>query len=79
MTDDELADALSSDFTCSIPSAEEKKTSLTEVLIPFFFFFLAMKAFIAMKYFCYYFNTLLDFKRLLTVFPSFCFCKYACS
>ncbi|XP_068523941.1 calpastatin isoform X12 [Anas acuta] len=30
MTDDELADALSSDFTCSIPSAEEKKTSLTE-------------------------------------------------
>lgn len=38
MTDDELADALSSDFTCSIPSAEEKKTSLTEVLIPFFFF-----------------------------------------
>ncbi|XP_040397677.1 calpastatin isoform X1 [Cygnus olor] len=30
MTDDELADALSSDFTCSTPSAEEKKTSLTE-------------------------------------------------
>jgi len=30
MTDDELADALSSDFTCSIAAAEEKKT--TEVL-----------------------------------------------
>nr|XP_047910690.1 calpastatin isoform X5 [Anser cygnoides] len=30
MTDDELADALSSDFTCSTASAEEKKTSLTE-------------------------------------------------
>ncbi|XP_074669692.1 calpastatin isoform X7 [Strix aluco] len=30
MTDDELAEALSSEFTCSIASAEEKKTSLTE-------------------------------------------------
>ncbi|NXR00104.1 ICAL protein, partial [Sagittarius serpentarius] len=30
MTDDELAEALSSDFTCSTASAEEKKTSLTE-------------------------------------------------
>ncbi|OXB66903.1 hypothetical protein ASZ78_013564, partial [Callipepla squamata] len=33
MTDDELADALSSDFTCSTATAEEKKT--TEVLIRF--------------------------------------------
>uniref|UniRef100_A0A8C9NNL8 Calpastatin n=1 Tax=Serinus canaria TaxID=9135 RepID=A0A8C9NNL8_SERCA len=32
MTDDELAEALSSDFTCSAASAQEKKTSLTEVL-----------------------------------------------
>ncbi|XP_074789371.1 calpastatin isoform X10 [Athene noctua] len=30
MTDDELAEALSSEFTCSVASAEEKKTSLTE-------------------------------------------------
>ncbi|KFP49670.1 Calpastatin, partial [Cathartes aura] len=30
MTDDELAEALSSDFTCTTASAEEKKTSLTE-------------------------------------------------
>uniref|UniRef100_A0A8B9MBQ0 Calpastatin n=1 Tax=Accipiter nisus TaxID=211598 RepID=A0A8B9MBQ0_9AVES len=30
MTDDELAEALSSDFTCSTASAEEKKTALTE-------------------------------------------------
>ncbi|XP_009979078.1 PREDICTED: calpastatin-like, partial [Tauraco erythrolophus] len=30
MTDDELAEALSSEFTCSTASAEEKKTSLTE-------------------------------------------------
>ncbi|NXB91327.1 ICAL protein, partial [Vidua chalybeata] len=30
MTDDELAEALSSDFTCSAASAQEKKTSLTE-------------------------------------------------
>uniref|UniRef100_A0A8C8B5W2 Calpastatin n=1 Tax=Otus sunia TaxID=257818 RepID=A0A8C8B5W2_9STRI len=30
MTDDELAEALSSEFTCSIAPAEEKKTSLTE-------------------------------------------------
>ncbi|XP_042644083.1 calpastatin isoform X2 [Tyto alba] len=30
MTDDELAEALSSDFTCSTASAEEKKTSLTK-------------------------------------------------
>ncbi|NXJ56169.1 ICAL protein, partial [Spizaetus tyrannus] len=30
MTDDELAEALSSDFTCSTASAEEKKTGLTE-------------------------------------------------
>ncbi|XP_059348361.1 calpastatin isoform X3 [Ammospiza nelsoni] len=30
MTDDELAEALSSDFTCSADSAQEKKTSLTE-------------------------------------------------
>ncbi|KAM6363102.1 calpastatin isoform 5-T5 [Pluvialis apricaria] len=30
MTDDELAEALSSDFACSTASAEEKKTSLTE-------------------------------------------------
>ncbi|NXL93357.1 ICAL protein, partial [Alectura lathami] len=30
MTDDELADALSSDFTCSTASAEEEKASLTE-------------------------------------------------
>ncbi|KAF2975127.1 hypothetical protein EK904_005954 [Melospiza melodia maxima] len=30
MTDDELAEALSSDFTCSPDSAQEKKTSLTE-------------------------------------------------
>ncbi|XP_009882627.1 PREDICTED: calpastatin [Charadrius vociferus] len=30
MTDDELAEALSSDFTCSTALAEEKKTSLTE-------------------------------------------------
>ncbi|KAM4753950.1 calpastatin isoform 3-T3 [Cyanocitta cristata] len=30
MTDDELAEALSSDFTCSTASAQEKKTSLTE-------------------------------------------------
>uniref|UniRef100_A0A663NDD0 Calpastatin n=1 Tax=Athene cunicularia TaxID=194338 RepID=A0A663NDD0_ATHCN len=35
MTDDELAEALSSEFTCSVASAEEKKTSLTEVLIFF--------------------------------------------
>ncbi|NXN47664.1 ICAL protein, partial [Rhinoptilus africanus] len=31
MTDDELAEALSSDFTCTTASGEEKKTSLTEV------------------------------------------------
>ncbi|NXX73887.1 ICAL protein, partial [Urocolius indicus] len=30
MTDDELAEALSSDFVCSTASAEEKKTGLTE-------------------------------------------------
>ncbi|NXK69707.1 ICAL protein, partial [Sylvietta virens] len=30
MTDDELAEALSSDFTCSAASAQEKRTSLTE-------------------------------------------------
>ncbi|NWT84860.1 ICAL protein, partial [Lanius ludovicianus] len=30
MTDDELAEALSSDFTCSTAPAQEKKTSLTE-------------------------------------------------
>ncbi|NXD95069.1 ICAL protein, partial [Chaetorhynchus papuensis] len=30
MTDDELAEALSSDLTCSTASAQEKKTSLTE-------------------------------------------------
>nr|XP_009935378.1 PREDICTED: calpastatin [Opisthocomus hoazin] len=30
MTDDELAEALSSDFTCSTAAAEEKRTSLTE-------------------------------------------------
>ncbi|XP_064592380.1 calpastatin [Zonotrichia leucophrys gambelii] len=30
MTDDELAEALSSDFTCSVDSAQEKKTNLTE-------------------------------------------------
>ncbi|NXM68000.1 ICAL protein, partial [Serilophus lunatus] len=30
MTDDELAEALSSDFTCSTASLQEKKTSLTE-------------------------------------------------
>ncbi|XP_017679161.1 PREDICTED: calpastatin isoform X8 [Lepidothrix coronata] len=30
MTDDELAETLSSDFTCSTASAQEKKTSLTE-------------------------------------------------
>ncbi|XP_066037991.1 calpastatin isoform X1 [Chamaea fasciata] len=30
MTDDELAEALSSDFTCSAASAQEKETSLTE-------------------------------------------------
>ncbi|NXA08937.1 ICAL protein, partial [Sapayoa aenigma] len=30
MTDDELAEALSSDFTCSAAPAQEKKTSLTE-------------------------------------------------
>ncbi|NWV34736.1 ICAL protein, partial [Grantiella picta] len=30
MTDDELAEALSSDFTCSTASAQEKKTSVTE-------------------------------------------------
>ncbi|NXP40766.1 ICAL protein, partial [Leiothrix lutea] len=30
MTDDELAEALSSDFTCSAASVQEKKTSLTE-------------------------------------------------
>ncbi|NXE12336.1 ICAL protein, partial [Lophotis ruficrista] len=30
MTEDELAEALSSDFACSTASAEEKKTSLTE-------------------------------------------------
>ncbi|XP_068784568.1 calpastatin isoform X3 [Struthio camelus] len=30
MTDDELADALSSDFTCSTASTEEKKTTVTE-------------------------------------------------
>ncbi|XP_067172752.1 calpastatin isoform X2 [Apteryx mantelli] len=30
MTDDELADALSSDFTCSTASTEEKKTTMTE-------------------------------------------------
>ncbi|NXM28738.1 ICAL protein, partial [Oxyruncus cristatus] len=30
MTDDELAEALSSDFTCSTASAKEEKTSLTE-------------------------------------------------
>ncbi|NWV50256.1 ICAL protein, partial [Daphoenositta chrysoptera] len=30
MTEDELAEALSSDFTCSTASAQEKKTSLTE-------------------------------------------------
>ncbi|NXV67522.1 ICAL protein, partial [Molothrus ater] len=30
MTDDELAEALSSDFTCSADSAQEKKTNLTE-------------------------------------------------
>ncbi|KAM4879174.1 calpastatin isoform 4-T12 [Sylvia borin] len=30
MTDNELAEALSSDFTCSAVSAQEKKTSLTE-------------------------------------------------
>ncbi|NXY36069.1 ICAL protein, partial [Pomatorhinus ruficollis] len=30
MTDDELAEALSSDFTCTAASAQEKKTSLTE-------------------------------------------------
>ncbi|NWZ66792.1 ICAL protein, partial [Acrocephalus arundinaceus] len=30
MTDDELAEALSSDFTCSADSAQEKTTSLTE-------------------------------------------------
>ncbi|NXI85908.1 ICAL protein, partial [Rhipidura dahli] len=30
MTDDELAEALSSDFTCSAASAQEKKTSLKE-------------------------------------------------
>ncbi|NXO44233.1 ICAL protein, partial [Locustella ochotensis] len=30
MTDDELAEALSSDFTCAAASAQEKKTSLTE-------------------------------------------------
>ncbi|NWQ94460.1 ICAL protein, partial [Burhinus bistriatus] len=30
MTDDELAEALSSDFTCSTASSEDKKTSLTE-------------------------------------------------
>ncbi|NXU47833.1 ICAL protein, partial [Turnix velox] len=30
MTDDELAEALSSDFTCPATSAEEKKTNLTE-------------------------------------------------
>ncbi|XP_068033277.1 calpastatin isoform X3 [Anomalospiza imberbis] len=30
MTDDELAEALSSDFPCSAASAQEKKTSLTE-------------------------------------------------
>ncbi|XP_009947858.1 PREDICTED: calpastatin [Leptosomus discolor] len=30
MTDDELAEALSSDFSCSTASVEEKKTSLTE-------------------------------------------------
>ncbi|NXH30490.1 ICAL protein, partial [Myiagra hebetior] len=30
MTDDELAEALSSDFTCSTASAQEEKTSLTE-------------------------------------------------
>lgn len=32
MTDDELAEALSSDFTCSTASAQEEKTSLTEVV-----------------------------------------------
>ncbi|RLV93039.1 hypothetical protein DV515_00013570 [Chloebia gouldiae] len=32
MTDDELAEALSSDFTCSAASAQENKTSLTEKL-----------------------------------------------
>nr|XP_031363189.1 calpastatin isoform X1 [Lonchura striata domestica] len=32
MTDDELAEALSSDFTCSAASAQEKKTSVTEKL-----------------------------------------------
>lgn len=43
MTADDIADALSSDFTCSVPSAEEKVTTLKEVLIfpitGFFFFF----------------------------------------
>lgn len=52
MTDDELADALSSDFTCSIAAAEEKKS--TEVLI----FFFAMQSSIVVKYFCYH-NALL--------------------
>ncbi|NXD46131.1 ICAL protein, partial [Copsychus sechellarum] len=32
MTDEELAEALSSDFTCSAASAQEEKTSLTEKL-----------------------------------------------
>lgn len=53
MTDDELAEALSSDFTCSTASAEEKKTGLTEVSI----FFLPLHAFIAMKHCHYCLNT----------------------
>jgi len=52
MTDDELAEALSSDFTCSTAAAEEKRTSLTEVLI----FFLPLHAFIVMKYCHHYLN-----------------------
>lgn len=54
MTDDELADALSSDFTCGIAAAEEKKT--TEVLT--FFFVSTMQSSVVVKYFCYH-NALL--------------------
>lgn len=52
MTDDELAEALSSDFTSAAAPAEEK-TSPTEVLI----FFAPLRAFIAVKY-CHFYNNI---------------------
>lgn len=66
MTDDELAEALSSDFTCSAAPAEEKKTSPTEVLI----FVMPLPL---LQWNIAIIIIMFHFKMILTILPSFLF------